>query len=228
MRGKGMRTSTGGIGSVGLVVPNGHQAGVPGGLVPSGSVGLGTLTGMIEASEERVHTIGEVTGRYVPMHKGAAHASAIVGHAVQAVPAVCAAQVIVSDVGAVFAIGVQGVRLHRGTRGAVDTVNDGAKVREGNALHSVSLSGLHGPHWRRVRAAGSGSSSGSSGFGARIANRAQMVLADTRSAEQTTIGAIGAPFLQTSLSDGVSNVAPMLARAAGSNNGELHVVISPG
>ena len=33
-----MRTSTGGIGSVGLVVPKGHHEGVPGGRVPSGRV----------------------------------------------------------------------------------------------------------------------------------------------------------------------------------------------
>lgn len=135
-----MRTSTGGIGSLGLVVPNGHQAGQPGGRVPSGSVGLGTLTGMIEAGEERVHTIGEIAGRYVPMHKGATHAPCIVNHAVQTVPTIGKAQVIVSDVGAVFAIGVQGVGFHRGTRGAVDTVDDGAQVREGYALHDVSLS----------------------------------------------------------------------------------------
>jgi hypothetical protein len=53
-----------------------------------------------------------------------------------------------------------------------------------------------------------------------------MVLADARSAEQTTIGAIGAPFLQPSLPDGVIDVAPMLARAIGSNNAELHVSLS--
>ena len=120
-------------------MPKGHQGGQPGGRVPSGRV-LRGVTGMIEAGEERVHAIGEIAGRYVPMHKGAAHAPCIVDHAVQAVPAICTTQVIVTDVGPMFAIGVQGVGLHRGTRGAVDAINDSAKVREGDTLHDVSLS----------------------------------------------------------------------------------------
>ena len=150
-RGARMRTSTGGIGSDGLSVPNGHHEGVPRGRVPSGLVGV---TGMIDASKERVHTIGKVAGRDVPVHEGAGDAPCIVGHAVQAEPAVCARQMIVADIGAVFAIGVQGVGFHRGTCGAVDAIDDGTKVREGYALHGVSLSGLYGPRWRRVAAPG--------------------------------------------------------------------------
>ena len=56
-RGARMRTFTGGTGSEGLVVPKGHQAGVPGGLVPSGRVLVGIGVG-----------VDHVLGDLAPVH----------------------------------------------------------------------------------------------------------------------------------------------------------------
>lgn len=56
-RGVRMRTPTGGIGSEGLTVPNGHQTGVPGGLVPSGRVLVGIGVG-----------VDHVLGNLAPVH----------------------------------------------------------------------------------------------------------------------------------------------------------------